>query len=228
MICRLLATRCCISWSRISFCWSRSSFSCSASRRRFHVLYRQKYGGGRTIFVEHPAGIEEHHASADRREFVLDLIGLDGAALRNDVFEERPEPGNVPLPVGRSKAHWPSVSLRHCECAVERRALPAITRKSGSSTRSGSRMASTMASAKLWPCVMAAKGLRLATPRIPLYLLCLRVGFYQTLRRNRTSPAAPWRGRRKALLLIAKRPQERPEAECMKKPGDEASPPSFS
>jgi hypothetical protein len=32
---------------------------------------------------------------------VLDLIGLDGAALRNDVFEESPKPWNVPLPVAK-------------------------------------------------------------------------------------------------------------------------------
>jgi hypothetical protein len=30
---------------------------------------------------------------------VLDLIGLDGAALRNDVFGDLAEPWNVPLPV---------------------------------------------------------------------------------------------------------------------------------
>src|SRR6185437_5675845 len=66
-----------------------------------HVLYRQKYGGGRTIFIKHAAGIEQHHAPADRGEFVLDLIGLDGAALRNDVFEECAEPRNVPLPVAQ-------------------------------------------------------------------------------------------------------------------------------
>ena len=64
-----------------------------------HVLYRQKYGGGRTILVKHAAGIEQHHAVADRWEFVLDLIGLDGAALWNDVFEDLAESRNVPLPV---------------------------------------------------------------------------------------------------------------------------------
>ena len=75
-----------------------------------HVLYRQKNGGGRTILVKHAAGIEEHHAPADRREFVLDLIGLDGAALRNDVFEERVRsPGMFHCPSPSSKTSWPSV-----------------------------------------------------------------------------------------------------------------------
>src|SRR4029078_585118 len=49
-----------------------------------HVLYRQKYGRRRTIFVEHAAGIKQHHAPADRWEFVLDLKGLDSAPLWND------------------------------------------------------------------------------------------------------------------------------------------------
>ena len=53
-------------------------------------------------------------------------------------------------------------SARWLRCASRTR-LAAITRKSGSSTRRGSRMASTTASAKLWPCVMTAKGLRLAS-----------------------------------------------------------------
>ena len=88
-----------------------------------HVLYRQKNGGGRTILVKHPAGIEQHHAPADRREFVLDLIGLDGAALRNDVFEERPEPGNVPLPVAQVEDQLAfRLAWRHCESPVERAA----------------------------------------------------------------------------------------------------------
>jgi hypothetical protein len=30
---------------------------------------------------------------------MLNLIGIDGAALRNDVFKECSEPWNVPLPV---------------------------------------------------------------------------------------------------------------------------------
>ena len=88
-----------------------------------HVLYRQKNGGGRTILVKHPAGIEQHHAPADRREFVLDLIGLDGAALRNDVFEERPEPGNVPLPVAQVENQLAlRLAWRHRESPVERAA----------------------------------------------------------------------------------------------------------
>src|SRR6476646_3715362 len=57
-----------------------------------HVFDRQQDGGGRTILKKHSAGIEEHHASANGREFVLDLISLDGAALRDNVLEEGPEP----------------------------------------------------------------------------------------------------------------------------------------
>ena len=47
------------------------------------------------------SSVEEHHAPADGWEFVLDLIGFDSAALRNDVFEEHAEPRNVPLPVAQ-------------------------------------------------------------------------------------------------------------------------------
>ena len=88
-----------------------------------YVLYRQKNGGGRTILVKHPAGIEQHHAPADRREFVIDLISLDGAALRNDVFEERPEPRNVPLPVAQLEDQLAlRLAWRHRESPVERAA----------------------------------------------------------------------------------------------------------
>ena len=88
-----------------------------------HVLYRQKYGRGRTIFVEHAAGIEQHHAPADRGEFVLDLISLDGAALWNDVLEESPKPRNVPLAVAEIEEQSTlCLAGRHGEGAVERAA----------------------------------------------------------------------------------------------------------
>src|SRR5680860_519703 len=88
-----------------------------------HVLYREKNGRDRTIFVKHPAGIEQHHASANRRKFVLDLIGLYGAPFRNDVFEERPEARYVPLSVTQVEDP-PAFRLawRHCESPVERAA----------------------------------------------------------------------------------------------------------
>ena len=88
-----------------------------------HVLYRQKNGGGCAILVKHAAGIEQHHAPADRWEFVLDLISLDGAALRNKVFEERPEPRNVPLPVAQIEEQSAfSFPWRHRKRPVKRTA----------------------------------------------------------------------------------------------------------
>ena len=52
---------------------------------------------------------------------MLDLISLDGAALRNDVFEERPEPRNVPLPVAKSEDQLAfRLAWCHCESPVER------------------------------------------------------------------------------------------------------------
>ena len=45
--------------------------------------------------------VEEHHASADRWEFVLHLIGLDGAVFRDHVFEDSPQSRNVPLPIAQ-------------------------------------------------------------------------------------------------------------------------------
>src|SRR6185437_727983 len=88
-----------------------------------HVLYRQKYGGGRTIVIKHAPCIEQHHAPADRGEFVLDLIGLDGAALRNDVFEDLAEPWNIPFPVAQLEEQSAfSFPWRHRERPVERAA----------------------------------------------------------------------------------------------------------
>ena len=88
-----------------------------------HVLYRQKNGRGRTIFVKHSASIDQHHASADRGEFVLDLIGLDRAALRNNVFEDCPEFRDVPLPVAQLEEQ-PALRLPggHRESAIKRAA----------------------------------------------------------------------------------------------------------
>ena len=88
-----------------------------------HVLYRQKYGGSRTIFIKHAPCIEQHHAPADRWEFVLDLKGLDGAALWNDVFEDLAEPWNVPLPVAQLEEQAAfSFPWRYRERPVERAA----------------------------------------------------------------------------------------------------------
>src|SRR4029079_6437576 len=62
-----------------------------------HVLNRQKNGRGPTISSKAPTGIEEHYAPPDGREFVLDLVRLYGAVLRDDVFEDRAESRNIPL-----------------------------------------------------------------------------------------------------------------------------------
>src|SRR6185295_19613428 len=88
-----------------------------------HVFYCQKNGRGRTILVKHSAGIDQHHASADRWEFVLNFKGLDGATLPNNVFEEGPECRDVPLPVAQLEEQ-PAFRLawRHCESPVERAA----------------------------------------------------------------------------------------------------------
>ena len=73
--------------------------------------------------VKHAAGIEQHHAPADRWEFVLDLVGLDGAALWNDVFEDLAEPWNIPFPVAQLEEQSAfSFPWRHRERPVERAA----------------------------------------------------------------------------------------------------------
>ena len=111
MIWRLLATRCCISCSRISFCRSSSSFSRSASRRWVTSSIASRMRGVRAVFVEHPAGVEQHDAAPDRREFVLDLIGLDSAVLRDDVFEQRRAAPECSTARRRARRHSrPSVS----------------------------------------------------------------------------------------------------------------------
>jgi hypothetical protein len=45
--------------------------------------------------------VEEHHASADGREFVLHFIGLDGAVFRDYLFEDSPQSRDVPLPIAQ-------------------------------------------------------------------------------------------------------------------------------
>jgi hypothetical protein len=51
---------------------------------------------------------------------VLNLIGLEGAALRNNVFEDGPEFRDVPLPVAQFEEQ-PALRLpgRHRESAIE-------------------------------------------------------------------------------------------------------------
>ena len=45
--------------------------------------------------------IEQHHAPANGWEFMLNFIGLDRPPFRDDVFEDGPEPWNIPLPVAQ-------------------------------------------------------------------------------------------------------------------------------
>jgi hypothetical protein len=71
-----------------------------------HVLHCQQNGAGRTILIKYSAGVEQHHAAADRWELVLDLMGLDGAALRDDVFEQL---GMFHCPSPSSNTSCPSV-----------------------------------------------------------------------------------------------------------------------
>src|SRR6476646_2710557 len=63
-----------------------------------YIFYRQQEGNGRAVLVEHLSRVEEHHAAADGWEFVLNLIGLDGAVFRDHIFEDSPQSRNVPLP----------------------------------------------------------------------------------------------------------------------------------
>ena len=66
-----------------------------------YVFYRQQEGRGRAVLVEHLSRVEEHHAPADGWEFVLHLIGLDGAVFRDHIFEDSPQSRNVPLPIAQ-------------------------------------------------------------------------------------------------------------------------------
>ena len=66
-----------------------------------YIFYRQQEGSGRSVLVEHLSRVEEHHAAADGWEFVLNLIGLDGAVFRDHIFEDSPQSRNVPLPIAQ-------------------------------------------------------------------------------------------------------------------------------
>src|SRR6476659_4959385 len=69
------------------------------------VFYSQQEGSGRAVLVAHFARVEEHHAASDGWEFVLHLIGLDGAMFRDHVFEDSPQSRNVPLPIAQLVKH---------------------------------------------------------------------------------------------------------------------------
>ena len=47
------------------------------------------------------ASVEQHHATPDDREGVLQLKVVEDGALGNDVFEQRPQVGDVPLAVAQ-------------------------------------------------------------------------------------------------------------------------------
>ena len=72
MICRLLATRCCISWSSTSFCLSSSSFS--RSKARCPVMSLQAEWSYWLLPQEHFACIQAHRAVSDAGKLMLDLI----------------------------------------------------------------------------------------------------------------------------------------------------------
>ena len=123
MIWRLLATRCRISSSSISFSRSRSSFSRSAARLCGDVLDRQQQGGVRVGFVEYLTRVEQQRAATDRRKVVLDLVGLDRSVLGNDLFQKLAKRRDVPLAVGQLvKQAALSIVGRDCERLVERAA----------------------------------------------------------------------------------------------------------
>ena len=85
MICRLLATRCCIScrstcfWrSRSSVFSSSSAFSSSIARRAVMSVKASRivvFGAG---LVEHLAGVQQHDPAAEAWEIMVDLEAVHG------------------------------------------------------------------------------------------------------------------------------------------------------
>ena len=47
------------------------------------------------------AGVKQHHAAADSREGVLELKVLEHGAFGNDVLEQCPQVGDVPLAISQ-------------------------------------------------------------------------------------------------------------------------------
>ena len=47
------------------------------------------------------AGIEQHHPAADHREGVLQLEVVEDGALGDDILEQGPQVGDVPLAVAQ-------------------------------------------------------------------------------------------------------------------------------
>ena len=65
MICRLFATRCCISCNSISFCRRSSAISRSVARRSVYIFDRQENELASIPLTNHLARVQEHRASAD-------------------------------------------------------------------------------------------------------------------------------------------------------------------
>ena len=97
MICRLLATRCCISSSSMSFSRSNSCTCRSIGAPVGNVLECQQHGGVGALLIEHLAGIEQHDAPADHGKFAVDLISLDRRLAVRDRLQEITQLRDIPL-----------------------------------------------------------------------------------------------------------------------------------
>ncbi len=85
---------------KIALCNAPALSSASSARLRGHVFHGQDQQLAVVARLE-LAGVQEHHPAADGREGVLELEVVEDGALGDDVFEQGPQVGDVPLAVAQ-------------------------------------------------------------------------------------------------------------------------------
>ena len=98
MICRLLATRCCISCSSVSFCCSSFDYFPFGVAPVGDVFDRQENELTGISMIEHLACVQQHRASSDTGKIALDFVSLHRGVLWSDISSSNRSSGI---------SHWP-------------------------------------------------------------------------------------------------------------------------
>src|SRR6476619_3553126 len=167
-----------------------------------YIFYRQQEGSGRAVLVEHLSRVEEHHAAADGWEFVLNLIGLDGAVFRDHIFEDNPQSRNVPLPIAQQ------VELSALRVARLHRESPVKGSTRGNDPQVSIENDKRLPNAQRWPPPRYAhaprrpKGCDRPRGKIPLYL---RLGCYpsRSIRRGPSHQPKPTNSHVEELIPLS-------------------------
>ena len=85
---------------KMALCNAPALSSASSARLRGHVFHREDQQLAVAARLE-LAGVEQHHPAADHRERVFQLKIIEDGTLGDDVFEQAPQVGDVPLAVAQ-------------------------------------------------------------------------------------------------------------------------------